>query len=67
MWRFIEINHNGKTVLKGRVTVFSAIKRLFDYEETGLTPFEVHNLIVRERNLTNELERLQGGRKHDKH
>lgn len=33
--RLTEINHNGKTVLKGKTTVAAAVKKLFDYEETG--------------------------------
>ena len=58
--RLTEINHNGKTVLKGKTTVSAAVKKLFDYEETGLTPYEIRNLIERERNLTERIKRLEG-------
>ena len=58
--RLTEINHNGKTVLKGKTTVAAAVKKLFDYEETGLTPYEVQNLIERERNLTERVKKLEG-------
>ena len=58
--RLTEINHNGKKVLKGKTTVSAAINRLFDYEETGLTPYEVRSLIERERNLTERMKKLEG-------
>lgn len=58
--RLTEINHNGKKVLKGKTTVSAAVNRLFDYEETGLTPYEVRNLIERERNLTERMKKLEG-------
>lgn len=58
--RLTEINHNGKKVLKGKKTVSAAVNRLFDYEETGLTPYEVRNLIERERNLTERIKKLEG-------
>lgn len=58
--RLTEINHNGKKVLKGKTTVAAAVKKLFDYEETGLTPYEVRNLIERERNLTERIKKLEG-------
>lgn len=58
--RLTEINHNGKTVLKGKTTVAAAVKKLFDYEETGLTPYEVRNLMERERNLTERIKKLEG-------
>lgn len=57
--RLTEINHNGKTVLKGKTTVAAAVKKLFDYEETGLTPYEVRNLIKRERNLMEHIKKLE--------
>lgn len=60
--RLTEINHNKKTVLKGKTTVSAAVKKLFDYEETGLTPYEVRNLIERERNLTERIKKLEGWR-----
>lgn len=55
-----EINHNGKAVLKGKTTVTAAIKKLHDYEETGLSPIEVRNLIERAENLTKRVEKLEG-------
>lgn len=55
-----EINHNGKTVLKGKTTVAAAVKKLHDYEETGLLPYEVHNLIERAHNLEKRIEKLEG-------
>lgn len=55
-----EINHDGKTVLQGKTTVAAAVKKLFDYEETGLTPYEVRNLIEQERNLTERIKKLEG-------
>lgn len=58
--RLTEINHNGKKALKGKTTVSAAVNRLFDYEETGLTPYEVRNLIERERNLTERIKKLEG-------
>jgi len=58
--RLTEINHNGNKVLKGKTTVSAAVNRLFDYEETGLTPYEVRNLIERERNLTERMKKLEG-------
>lgn len=57
--RLTEINHNGKTVLQGKTTVAAAIRKLFNYEETGLTPYEVRNLIERERNLTERIKKLE--------
>lgn len=55
-----EINHNGKTVLKGKTTVAAAVKKLHDYEETGLLPYEVRNLIERAHNLEKRVEKLEG-------
>lgn len=55
-----EINHNGKAVLKGKTTVVVAVKKLHDYEETGLLPHEVHNLIERAHNLEKRIEKLEG-------
>ena len=55
-----EINHNGKTVLKGKTTVAAAVKKLHDYEETGLLPYEVRNLIERAHNLEKRIEKLEG-------
>lgn len=58
--RLTEINHNGKTVLKGKTTVAAAVKKLHDYEETGLLPSEVRNLIERAHNLENRIKKLEG-------
>lgn len=55
-----EINHNGKAVLKGKTTVAAAVKKLRDYEETGLLPHEVRNLIERAHNLEKRVEKLEG-------
>lgn len=55
-----EINHNGKTVLKGKTTVAAAVKKLNDYEETGLLPHEIRNLIERAHNLEKRVEKLEG-------
>lgn len=55
-----EINHNGKAVLKGKTTVTAAVKKLHDYEETGLLPYEVRNLIERAHNLEKRIEKLEG-------
>lgn len=49
----------GKAVLRGKVTVSRSIKRLYDYEETGLTPKQVQILIEREQALTRQIEKLQ--------
>lgn len=58
--RLTEINHNGKAVLKGKTTVAAAVKKLHDYEETGLLPSEVRNLIERAHNLENRVKKLEG-------
>ena len=50
---------SGKPVLKQRVGVVRAAKKLFDYEETGLSPYEVVQLIERERNLTEKVKKMQ--------
>lgn len=55
-----EINHNGKTVLKGKTTVAAAVKKLHDYEETGLSPYEVRSLIERAGNLEKRVKKLEG-------
>lgn len=57
--RLTEISQSGKAVLKGKTTVNAAIMKLYKYEETGLTPHEVENLIERERNLTERLKKLE--------
>ncbi|NDO29247.1 hypothetical protein ADH76_10125 [Enterocloster clostridioformis] len=58
--RLTEISRgSGKAVLCQGVGVGRAAKKLFDYEETGLTPAEILNLIERERNLTAQIKKMQ--------
>ena len=52
--------NGGKAVLREGVSVNQAARKLYAYEETGLTPQEVLNLIERERNLTRRIEKLEG-------
>lgn len=48
-----EYSQNGqKAVLKPHVTVNQAAKKLYDYEQTGLSPHEVANLVEQVQNLT---------------
>lgn len=49
-----------KAVLRDGVSVNQAARKLHAYEETGLTPQEVLNLMERERNLTMRVEKLEG-------
>lgn len=58
--RLTEISRgSGKAVLRQGVGVSRAAKKLFDYEETGLSPTEILNLIERERNLTERIKKMQ--------
>lgn len=58
--RLTEISRGtGKAILCEKVNVNRAIKKLFDYEETGLTPHEVMVLIERERALTEKVKQMQ--------
>lgn len=50
---------SGKPVLKQNVGVVRAAKKLFEYEETGLAPYEVRTLIEREKNLTEKVKKMQ--------
>jgi len=50
---------SGKPVLKQNIGVVRAAKKLFDYEETGLSPYEVMQLIEREKNLTEKVKKMQ--------
>ena len=50
---------SGKPVLKQNVGVVRAAKKLFEYEETGLSPYEVRALIEREKNLTEKVKKMQ--------
>lgn len=49
-----------KAILKDKVTVNQAAKKLFDYESTGLSPYEIKILIEREKNLARRVEQLEG-------
>lgn len=51
---------SGKAVLRKDVTVAQAARKLNRYEETGLTPQEVFNLIERAYNLEQRVEKLEG-------
>lgn len=58
--RFTDISTgSGKAVLRGKITVSQAIKRLYDYEETGLSPKQMQILIEREQALTRQVAKLQ--------
>ncbi len=50
---------SGKPVLCQNVTVNQAAKKLYDYEETGLAPYEVRILIEREKALTEQVKKMQ--------
>lgn len=55
-----EYSQNGqKVVLKTHVTVNQAAKKLYDYEQTGLSPHEVANLIEQVQNLTKRVKKLE--------
>ena len=54
-----EIGKSGKAVLRKGVTVTQAARKLNRYEETGLTPQEVFNLIERAHNLERRVEKLE--------
>lgn len=58
--RLTEISRgSGKAVLCQGVGVSRAAKKLFEYEETGLSPAEILVLIERERNLTERIKKMQ--------
>ena len=50
---------SGKPVLCQNVTVNQAAKKLYDYEETGLAPYEVRVLMEREKALTEQVKKMQ--------
>lgn len=50
---------SGKPVLRQNVGVVRAAKKLFEYEETGLSPYEVRVLIEREKALTEKVKKMQ--------
>ena len=52
-----QYSQNGqKAVLKPHVTVNQAAKKLYDYEQTGLSPHEVANLVEQVQNLTRRVK-----------
>ena len=58
--RLTEISRgSGKPVLSKGVNVNQAAKKLWDYEETGLSASEIKILIERERNLTAQILKMQ--------
>lgn len=58
--RLTEISRgSGKAIISDGVTVNQAIKKLHDYEDTGLSPQAVRNLIEREKNLTEKNLKMQ--------
>ena len=54
-----EIAGSGKAVLRKGVTLTQAARKLNRYEETGLAPQEVFNLIERAHNLERRVEKLE--------
>lgn len=55
-----EYSQNGqKAVLKPHVTVNQAAKKLYDYEQTGLSPHEVANFVEQVQNLTRRVKKYE--------
>lgn len=55
-----EYSQNGqKAILKPHVTVNQAAKKLYDYEQTGLSPHEVANLVEQVHNLTRRVKKYE--------
>lgn len=55
-----EYSQNGqKAVLKPHVTVNQAAKKLYDYEQIGLSPHEVANLVEQVQNLTRRVKKYE--------
>lgn len=55
-----EYSQNGqKAILKPHVTVNQAAKKLYDYEQTGLSPREVANLVEQVQNLTRRVKKYE--------
>lgn len=48
-----------KAILKPKVTVNQAAKKLYDYESTGLSPMEVRNLVIQVQNLTSRVKKYE--------
>ena len=59
-YNLTETAPSGKAVLRKGVSVTQAALKLNRYEETGLTPQEVFNLIERAHNLERRVEKLEG-------
>lgn len=58
--RLTEISQgSGKAIVSDGVTVNQAVKKLYEYENTGLSPLEVKNLIEREKNLSAKVLKMQ--------
>ncbi len=45
--------------IKPHVTVNQAAKKLYDYEQTGLSPHEVANLVEQVQNLTRRVKKYE--------
>ena len=55
-----EYSQNGqKAVLKPHVTVNQAAKMLYDYDQAGLSPHEVANLVEQVQNLTRRVKKYE--------
>ena len=55
-----EYSQNGqKAILKPHVTVNQAAKKLYDYEQTGLSQHEVANLVEQVQNLTRRVKKYE--------
>lgn len=55
-----EYSQNGqKAVLKPHVTANQAAKKLYDYEQTGLSPHEVASLVEQVQNLTRRVKKYE--------
>lgn len=55
-----EYSQNGqKAILKPHVTVNQAAKKLYDYEQTGLSPHEVANLVEQVQSLTRRVKKYE--------
>lgn len=48
-----------KPVLKNKVSVNQAARKLYEYEQSGLSPQEVLNLIVRAENLERRVKKYE--------
>lgn len=57
--RLTAVNRKGFAVLKNPLQMEKAIGRLHEYEETGLTPREVHLLLSRVNAMAEHIKRLE--------